>query len=292
MEIMTELKAYAKVNLQLDVTGRREDGYHLLAGVMQRVSLHDDIILKVKDGTGTIDVRFDEPVPYKNTVRTAAERFLGEAPYDIDIGVKKHIPSEAGLGGASADAAAVLKGLNTAFAGTELERSRDELYALGLSVGADVPFCLMGGCAAAEGVGEILSPLPQMPMSFVIAKGQRGVSTPALFGLFDRMNGDVSSPRLPEGSLKNIINAIENGDIAKVAAEMKNALQPAAESIAPEIAALTNALLRYGALGACMTGSGAAVVGLFENTDSAAIAAERIMTGAEDIFCAVCEAME
>lgn len=269
MDIEIFLKAYAKVNLQLDVLGRRADGYHELAGIMQRVSLHDDVSIRVSPApyakVAAISAEFTEPVPLRNTVRTAAELFMGDAPYSVDIRVNKAIPSEAGLGGASADAAAVLSGLNTLFKDTELFRTESELLSLGLRIGADVPFCLMGGCAAAKGVGEILEPLPFMPMTLIVLKGERGVSTPQLFRLFDEMHPETSGSHLPENALLNAVGAICERDSLKLGRHMLNALQPAALSLAPEIAAEVSLLNRFGALGACMTGSGAAVIGLFEN---------------------------
>ena len=270
MEKKLKLKAYAKVNLQLDVTGRRADGYHELAGVMQRISLFDEVEISASDmpsaGNSDIEVIFDEPVPYRNTVRTAAELFLEGSGYRVSISVKKNIPSEAGLGGASADAAAVLRGLNALFAGTGLERSEEELYAMGLRVGADVPFCLHGGCAIAAGVGEKLTALSVVPMALLVVKGDRGVSTAALFKSIDEAGGGAT---LPEGSLERLTKAVLEGDIAGIGMGMKNALQPAAEIIAPEIAELTLRMRQAGAIGACMTGSGAAVIGLFPDKASA-----------------------
>ena len=272
MKRTVSLKAYAKVNLQLDVLGVRPDGYHELAGIMQSVSLHDEIIVSVLPAPARseplVRVSFDAPVPFHNTVRRAAELYLGSEPCSVNIGVKKHIPSEAGLGGASADAAAALRGLNALFAGTALERSFDELLSLGLSVGADVPFCLTGGCATATGVGEKITPLPFMPMTLVILKGERGVATPRLFKLFDELICDNSS-RLPEDALPRAVEAITAQNAPALGELMKNALEPAALTLAPEIADELAVLRRFGALGACMTGSGSAVVGLFRDEAAA-----------------------
>lgn len=291
------VKAYAKVNLLLEVLGRRADGYHELAGVMQRISLCDIVAVSAKGGAagGSVSAAFSCPVPFRNTARRAAELFIGDKPYDIDIRIKKNIPSEAGLGGASADAAAVLKALNALFEGTELQRTEAELAALGLKVGADVPFCLAGGCAAARGVGEVLDPLPVPKMTIVVLKGERGVSTPALFKLYDETVGKNagSAEGGSGGVLESMISAIKAGDIRAVGAAMLNALQPAALTIAPEIAAEISLLNRFGALGACMTGSGAAVIGLFENE----AAAKPLMDHMESIrpdglFRAVCSTAE
>jgi len=294
MEKEIVLKAYAKVNLQLDVLGRRGDGYHELAGVMQRISLYDDIAICVKelscscgqDGDERLAVAFNEPVPYNNTVRRAAELFMGQAPFAVAINVKKSIPSEAGLGGASADAAAVLHGLNCIFKGTDLERSIGELRSIGLSVGADVPFCLLGGCAEAKGVGELLAPLPAAKLSLLVVKGDRGVSTARLFSLLDEQGGAFAScSHLPENALNDMKNAIIIQDKAAIGRLMLNALQPAAERIAPEIADYVIRMRESGALGACMTGSGAAVIGLFADEAAALEAKTRF---ADCAFAEVC----
>ncbi len=270
MEKMLGLKAYAKVNLQLDVLGRRSDGYHELAGVMQSISLYDDVTLAASEAeSARIAVDFDLEVPFDNTVRKAAKLFLSDSPYSVTVSVKKHIPSEAGLGGASADAAAVLQGLNTLFEGTKLERTNEELAAIGLAVGADVPFCLQGGCAVARGVGERLCALPSLPLTVFIIKGERGVSTGRLFELFDRQCGEKSGPQLPDYALDKLTLAIREGDLAAIGRNMCNALQPAAQSIAPEIGEHVSLMKRFGALGACMTGSGSASVGVFADRASA-----------------------
>ena len=278
MNSKLKIKAYAKVNLLLDVVGRRADGYHELAGIMQRISLFDEAELLVREsGAFSVETAFDEPVPENNTARKAAQLYMDGAPFDVKIRIKKHIPSEAGLGGASADAAAVLRGLNAVFKGTGLEKSEDELARIGLAVGADVPFCLAGGCALAEGVGERLSPLPVRPLELFVIKGERGVSTPALFRLFDEQADGAS--RLPENALDNAVAAVEEGDIRGIGKYMLNALQPAALGIAPEIGAYTELLRACGACGACMTGSGSAAVGLFENAADAAELENRLRKG-------------
>lgn len=256
--------AYAKVNLLLDVKRKRADGYHELEGIMQEISLADPITLSRAEG---VSVETDAELPLNNTCRRAAEAFLGNSGYGARIEVKKRIPSEAGLGGASADAAAVLTGLNELYRGTELERSREELFSLGLSIGADVPFCLLGGCAVARGVGERLDPVKGMELHLLIVRGARGVSTGKLFGSLGV--GPEERSRLHENALVGALSAISRGDAASLAAELENALQPAAERIAPEIGEYVETMKRSGALGACMTGSGAAVFGIFADEASA-----------------------
>ena len=257
-----EIKAYAKINLTLDVLRKRPDGYHDLRGVMCAISLHDKVYIEPGD-----EIRFccDIPLPENNTAVKAAKLFMQETGKGADIRLEKHIPSEAGLGGASADAAAVLRGMNELYGNPIAEK---RLYELGLMVGADVPFCLMGGCALAEGVGEILTPLPLPHLDLVIVKGSSGVSTGALF----------KSLRLPVGhpDTDGAIAAIQNGDILSLAPLCENALEPPATALLPEIESHKGLLMQSGALSAFMTGSGAAVVGLFPNESAAQLAAQAL----------------
>ena len=267
-----EIKAYAKVNLTLDVLGKRPDGYHELEGIMQEISLFDEVRVEKAEG---LEVRFDEPVPERNTCRTAAELYLGSSGLGAHIDVKKHIPSEAGLGGASADAAAVLRGLNALYG----LRTEAELFGMGLRVGADVPFCLMGGCAIARGVGERLVPIRGMELDLLVVRGSRGVSTGRLFASLG------PSDIRPEGGLGPALAAIEGSDIAALGSCLKNALQAPACGFAPEIAEYAARMRSLGALGASMTGSGAAVFGIFRSKEDAETAC-RAFSDCE--FRAVC----
>lgn len=248
------INAYAKVNLTLDVLKKREDGYHELEGVMQEISLFDEVVIVPAED---IRVSFDAPIPENNTCVKAAGLFLEGSGLGAHISVKKHIPSEAGLGGASADAAAVLKGLNMLY-GLHTEK---ELFDIGLRVGADVPFCLLGGCAVARGVGERLTPVCGMELDLLIVKGSRGVSTGKLFASLDA--GREKRSLLSESSLQKTLESIENKDKAALAARLENALTPAASLLAPEIPEYVSRMKLLGALGASMTGSGAAVFGIF-----------------------------
>lgn len=280
---IVKISANAKINLLLDVKRRREDGYHELEGIMQEISIADDITLSPEDG---IVIVSDAELPLNNTCRRAAEVFLGDSGLGARIEVKKRIPSEAGLGGASADAAAVLKGLNLLFRGTALERSREALSELGLKVGADVPFCLTGGCAIARGVGERLTPINGLRLPLLIVRGPRGVSTGRLFSSLGV--GGAEQSRIHEAALENALCAIERSDAKALARELENALQPAAERIAPEIGEYVERMKQNGALGACMTGSGAAVFGIFAD-EGAAGEAEKAFADCD--FSRVCCAL-
>lgn len=244
----------------LDVIKKRPDGYHELEGVMQEISVCDDVFIEEAAG---LSVSFDAPVPFVNTARTAAELYLAGSGLGANIRIGKRIPSEAGLGGASADAAAVLRGLNMLYG----LRSESELFKIGLRTGADVPFCLTGGCAVARGVGEVLIPVKGMELDLLIVRGTRGVSTGKLFASLGV--GAEPTSRIPEGTLKNALAALENGDKHALAADLANALTRPACLIAPEIEDYMARMLSLGALGASMTGSGAAVFGIFEDKASA-----------------------
>ncbi len=280
---MIFINAYAKINLLLDVLYKRPDGYHELEGIMQSVSLCDRVFIRPSED---IEIVSDAPLPYSNTCRRAAEAFLAGSGLGARITVEKRIPSEAGLGGASADAAAVLGGLNELFRGSGLEKSPSELMALGLSVGADVPFCLTGGCAIARGVGEKLTPVRGAELPLLIVRGPRGVSTGRLFSSLGV--GSEMRSRLAPGSLESAFAALDAGSVPGLCAALGNALQPAAEELAPEIGEYVRRMREAGALSACMTGSGAAVFGIFAGEAEARRAKERF---ADCDFAQVCRTL-
>ncbi len=188
---MLEGKAYAKINLTLDVTGVLKNGYHSIASIMQTISLYDEISVE-KNNFGDIWVYSDGgefakgmPLDETNTCEKAAVEFLRyiRATDGVDIHVKKNIPSQAGLGGGSSDAATVLRLLNRLF---ETKLSYDELRKLAAKVGADVPFLVTGGCALCEGMGEILTPIENGLTGYVLLKKPEfGISTPEAYRLFD-----------------------------------------------------------------------------------------------------------
>lgn len=179
----------------------------------------------------------------------------------VRIQIKKRIPSEAGLGGASADAAAVLHGMQQLFGSI----SRDELYDIAKRVGADVPFCLHGGCALCEGIGEKLTPAPSASLPLLLVRGNRGISTGALFRSLDL----GKKPARTCNPSSAMLNALEQGSPADIAAVLQNDLLPAAVGFAPEIDRYIAAMRNAGALGASMTGSGSVVFGIFSDMDSA-----------------------
>lgn len=273
------LEARAKVNLTLDIAGRRADGYHELDTVMQSVTLCDEVSLRKAAGA-SIAVSCDAPgLPQgqDNIAHRAASAYFtaaGLPASGVTIGIHKRIPSQAGLGGGSADAAAVLAGLALLFpAGL----SRDALLRAAARVGADVPFCLTGGTLRARGVGERLSAVPALPACTVlVAKPEVGVSTAEAYVAFDRL-GQGTAARTPA-----LCAALRGGGLAAVGAALGNAFVDALAL--PEVAALCAALRAGGAVGVCMSGSGSAVYGLFD--DEAAARAQVAALGRAS--CSVC----
>ena len=250
-------KANAKINLSLEVLRKRTDGYHELRTVMAETSLYDLLTI---EAANDLRVHASIPLPADNTVFRAASFFM--ARYGCGgahIYIEKNIPSEAGLGGASADAAAVLRAMQSLYGEPA---SESELYALARMVGADVPFCLHGGIALCEGVGERITPLTHIGAHLLLVKGCRGVSTPALF----------RSLRLPLAhcDTQGVLRAVAQNDLPALATRLHNALEAPASALLPEIALYKAQLLSAGALGASMTGSGACVFGLFESESDAA----------------------
>lgn len=267
------LLAPAKVNLTLDVLGRRADGYHELKTIMASVSLYDEVtVAPAKEFSLTWEGDVCGPLPENNTARRAAEAFFSQTGQSCCIHITKRIPDQAGLGGGSADAAAVLRGLKRLYGGVEDKA----LFAMARSIGADVPFCLLGGCALAEGIGERLTPLPLPDLHLLLLKGQGGISTQALFR-------SLALP-LPHPDTEAALSAL-SGPAEDLAPFLQNALEPPAIALLPEIGGLKARLLAAGALCAFMTGSGACVAGLFPGAAQALGA----LPAFEDIpFRAVC----
>ncbi len=254
------VNAPAKINLVLDVVGRREDGYHLLETVFQTVDWCDRITVEFADVT---EVFCDGGAPNdeSNTAYRAAMLFKAHTAREEQyrVTVEKHIPMQAGLAGGSADAAGVLLALNRL---TGAALSLDELCALGAKIGADVPFCIRGGTALGTGTGTELQPLPAFKTGiFVIAKPTGGVSTPEAYRLVDG-KADLFHP-----SARAFCEALQNGDFAKMAAAIGNSFEDAL--CLPDSLAARDLLIQNGAAAACMSGSGSSVFGLFESQDAA-----------------------
>ncbi|MCL2671560.1 MAG: 4-(cytidine 5'-diphospho)-2-C-methyl-D-erythritol kinase [Clostridiales bacterium] len=260
---MTTERAYAKLNLTLGVRCRRADGYHELDSLMQTVRFSDSLVVERSRNISVTVSGAD--LPPDNTVTRAARLYREVTGCGCRVHLEKRIPSEAGLGGGSADAAALLRALQ------RLHRMATdaELQKIALAVGADVPFCLRGGLCRCEGIGDILTPLRiSRALWFVIAKPNAGVSTKALFEA-------LPLPRPPVSSLR-AVSALSWGDFAAAAPYMQNALESAAIALVPEIGYYKQRILEAGAIAAAMSGSGSAVWGLFSDEPSARAAAEKL----------------
>lgn len=259
------LKARAKVNLGLDVVRRRPDGYHDLRMVMQTVNLCDNVRLSVTKSPGVrvkTNLRF-LPTDKSNHAYQAARMLIEE--FGIEAGVfielQKHIPVAAGLAGGSADAAAVLEGMNRLF---DLGLSQEQLQERGVKIGADVPYCIMKGTALAEGIGEVLTPLVNIPdCSIVIAKPDVRVSTKYVYTHLT-LDGNTKHPQIDAQ-----IEAIRQGDLVRMCALCENVLEGVTIPVHPQIAAMKEEMIGAGALTAMMSGSGPSVFGIFADQEKA-----------------------
>ena len=274
-------KAYAKLNLSLDVLCRREDGFHDLKSVMQTVSLHDTVELAV--GTGQpwklICGREDIPCDERNIAWKAAKLYcdaIGKDPEGLTIRIEKNIPSGAGMGGGSADGAAVLRALNRYY-GEPMNEA--QLADLGAKAGSDVPFCVWGGTVMCEGRGEIMRRLKDCPKCIIVGcKPEFSVSTPVLFRKID----SVQIMKHPDNDAMEA--AIEAGDIHAIAREIYNVFDPVVSEDHPEISHIKEVCRRYGAWAAQMTGSGSVVFAVMPDMKSAEKAAQELKETYPQVF--------
>ena len=247
--------APAKLNLALDVTGFAPNGYHTVDMVMQAISLYETVEIMKSNGYSLRCPGSLVPTDDKNTATKAAALFFQETGLlaGADIVIHKKVPTRAGMAGGSADAAAVLTGLNRLY---NARLSLQELCEIGANIGADVPFALTGGTARVTGIGEILSPLPALPHCwFAIAMPPGGVSTPAAYARYD----ELGSPVHP--NLDAVEGAIRQGDLQALARQMHNALEYSSGTT--RTSEIRTVLDQHGAIASMMTGSGAAVFGIF-----------------------------
>ncbi len=266
-----ELKAYAKVNLGLDVVRRLENGYHEVKMVMQTVGIHDTITLQKQEKGITVTTDSGEiPADENNLVYKVAKLLIEN--YDIKEGVnihlEKRIPVAAGMAGGSTDAAAVFKGMNTLF---ELGLSTEELQKLAVTLGADIPYCILGGTALAEGIGEKLTILPDAPDCFLlVAKPDINVSTKYVYE-------NLNLPGLKKHpDIDGMVEAIKAGDEAGIIGRMDNVLQSVTETKYPIISELKTFMEENGAKKALMSGSGPTVFGVFDKETDAKEAADKL----------------
>lgn len=259
------LKAYAKINLGLDVLRRREDGYHEVRMIMQSVSLYDKLILKkiskdeilLSSNVGAL------PNNEKNLVYKAIR--LMKEEYGITGGVRaeleKRIPMAAGMAGGSTDAAAALIGMNKLF---DLKLTKEQLMELGVKIGADVPYCILSGTALSEGIGEVLTPLKPMPHCYIlIAKPRISVSTRFVY---ENLEADKLSYH-PD--IDGMLEAIEEENLQGVTDRLSNVLETVTEKKYPIIGKIKQVMMENGAMNALMSGSGPTVFGIFADEDTA-----------------------
>ena len=275
--------AFAKLNLTLDVLGKREDGHHDLQSVMQTISIRDDIEIDV--GTGKpwnlLCSVEDIPTDETNLAWKAAKVYcdaMKKDPDGIEIRITKRIPSGAGMGGGSADAAAVLRALNRHY-GDPL--SIFALAELGAQVGSDVPFCVLCGTAMVEGRGERLRKLPDVPdCIFVVCKPDFSVSTPELYKKID----EVEIPKHPDN--RAMESALLAGDLGKVAEQVYNVFDPVVTADHLELNYIKSIFNSYGALNMQMTGSGSAVFGIMASFEHAAVVCNMLRENYPQIYIA------
>ena len=279
-----QLQALAKLNLTLDVLGRREDGYHDMCMVMQSITLSDTLTIQPGSGDGIRVGTNLEFLPNDDTnlAAKAARAFWdarGEEHRPLDITIDKHIPVCAGMAGGSSDAAAVLRGLNEQ-AGNPYTPL--ELAKVGEAVGSDVPYCVLGGTALAEGRGEILTPLAPLPQCHVVVcKPPFPISTPALFRQIDQ----VEIVHHPDTA--GMIAALEAGDLKGVAHRLYNVFEDAlSDQQRASVNAIKSSMIDHGALGSAMSGSGPTVFGLFDDEEKAKAAYEALAGEYQETYLA------
>ncbi len=258
------VKAFAKINLSLDVLGTLPNGYHEVKMVMQTVSLYDSVELKKRDEGITLGCSLKFlPTNSDNLAYRAAQSFFDETGIKggCDIYLKKHIPVGAGLAGGSSNAAAVLTGLNKLY---NARLSQDKLCEMGAGLGADVPYCIIGGTRLAEGIGEKLSPLPPLPECYIVlVKPAFSISTKWVYENID------SCPDIVHPPTDNLIKALHNEDIHSICNNMGNVLEDVSIAHYPILTSVKEDLISLGAIGSQMSGSGPTVFGIFDDAEKA-----------------------
>lgn len=267
-------RANAKINLYLNITSRRENGYHDIASIMQTVSLCDLVtvdIVPAQESRITLSVLGNEEVPADchNLAWQAAKRFLRQAHLTgaVQITIQKHIPMAAGLAGGSADAAAVLRALNR-LSGNPL--TTDELCQIGLTLGADVPFCIRGGTMLATGVGEVLERIPEMPScALMIAVGEIGISTPQAYAALDEKYSFFAHHSGENNRMDELLELWKNDTLSTSCNYFYNIFEDVIPEGNTDVDTIRKLMRQSGAFSAMMSGSGPAVFGVFEDQKEA-----------------------
>ena len=257
------LRAFAKINLGLDILGKRDDGYHDVRMIMQTIQMYDVLEIRKSEKPGiSLTTNFPfVPCDERNLVYKAAKLLMDEFHIEEGISVKldKFIPVSAGMAGGSTDAAAALVGVNRLF---NLRLSEKELMERGVKIGADVPYCIMRGTALAEGIGEKLTWVPQMPQCWILI-GKPGVNVSTKMAYESMRLDEVKEHPDIDGMLK----ALKNEDLYGVVSRMKNVFEPGIIARYPVIQKIKNLMEGHGALKALMSGSGPTVFGVFDDEE-------------------------
>lgn len=291
-------KANAKINTYLNIQSRREDGYHNIVSVMQTVSLCDFVTVDLQPAQETeitLSVLGNAEVPTdsRNLAWRAAERFLQTAKLTkkVHIAIQKQIPMAAGLGGGSADAAAVLRALNRL---CQMPFTTEELCQIGLTLGADVPFCIRGGAMLVEGIGEVLHRAPDMPpCTLVVAIGKEGVSTPQAYALLDEKYSNFEYPHNKNTDVRELMDLWQKGDLAASCIGFFNIFEDVIAEQNADVDTIKLAMREGGAMRSMMSGSGPSVFGIFEDANEAeqALASLQKM-GFRAFICHPCKGYE
>ena len=260
--------AYAKINLSLDILGTLPNGYHEVRMIMQSLQLHDTITLNINNSTGITMTCSDAslPVDGHNLAYRAAAAFCEAYPISdgITLHLEKKIPVAAGLAGGSSDAAAVLRGLNEMYG---CPATAEELAALGVRLGADVPYCLMLGTALSEGIGERLTALPSAPACHcLLVKPAAGASTKQIYNDYDAL---VQTTDIRHPDTDALLSALSESNYPALVSGLCNVLEPVTMQLVPEISSIKETLQALGADGVLMSGSGPTVFALFSDPDTA-----------------------
>ncbi len=276
-----DLKSRAKVNLSIDVLGKREDGYHLVEMIMQTIDLYDKLkITEIEENSiliksNSLDIPLNEDNIMYKAVNLLRNQFNIEK--GIEISIEKNIPVAAGMAGGSSNAAAVLVGLNKLW---NLGLSESELKDIGLKLGADVPFCITGGSALAEGIGEELTNIKGLPedLNILVCKPNIFVSTKEVY---QSLNMDKVKRR-PKN--KELIDALQKEDVKFISENMVNVLEEVTSLKYSEIGQIEDIMIKNKALGSMMSGSGPTVFGLFDNKDCAIKAKEDLQAKYNQVY--------
>lgn len=271
-----KLNTYAKINLTLDVCGKRTDGYHDVRMVMHKISLCDTLCVTAKESGISLGCNLPYlPIDERNLAYRAAALFFEKTKISggADIFIEKRIPVGSGMAGGSGNAAGVLRALNLLY---DANLSGEALCEMGMLLGADVPFCLLSGAFLAEGIGEVLTPASALPpCHLVVAKPPFSVSTPKIYAAYD------SAPARVKPDTQGLLAALSGGDLRSVADRLLNVFEPLVAAKWPVVAKMKEQMLNSGALGAAMSGSGPTVFGIFSD-EAAAKACHNSLKGQMD----------